>query len=281
MERAGHARKGDSQPLVHVVARAGGSTADHMDPRVGVPAAGAAHEPALGPRLGWLRRGARRCSRRMGWSIARREPWAPSAAAVVATLLLCDAWFDNVLANGHGEQLEAALEAVLVELPLALFCVWTRAPRASRPSKRCWAPSGGVVGNGRSDSVGLVAPADPRFPQLPLEPECSDPRARQTEAALVHEVARLPTREELRVEAIETLDLKPRVARARESGRSVRSGNPRGSRMSRANAAKLSDTSATPRARRCSIASTIKNSVRPFGVSCSRRMKESDTASRP
>ena len=60
-----------------------------------------------------------------GWSIARREPWAPSAAAVVATLLLCDAWFDNVLANGHGEQLEAALEAVLVELPLALFCVWT------------------------------------------------------------------------------------------------------------------------------------------------------------
>ena len=60
-----------------------------------------------------------------GWSIARCAPWAPSAAAVAATLLLCDVWFDNVLANGHGEQLEAALEAVLVEIPLALFCVWT------------------------------------------------------------------------------------------------------------------------------------------------------------
>jgi uncharacterized membrane protein len=59
-----------------------------------------------------------------GWSIARCAPWAPSAAAVAATLLLCDAWFDNVLANGHGEHLEAALETGLVELPLALFCVW-------------------------------------------------------------------------------------------------------------------------------------------------------------
>lgn len=59
-----------------------------------------------------------------GWSIARRSPWAPSAAAAAATLLLCDAWFDNVLANGYGEHLEAALEAALVELPLALFCVW-------------------------------------------------------------------------------------------------------------------------------------------------------------
>jgi len=59
-----------------------------------------------------------------GWSIARRLPWAPSAAAVAATLLLCDAWFDNVLASGRGEQLEAALEAALIEVPLALFCLW-------------------------------------------------------------------------------------------------------------------------------------------------------------
>jgi hypothetical protein len=59
-----------------------------------------------------------------GWGIARRAPWAPSAAVVAATLLLCDAWFDTVLANGRGEQVEAILEAALVELPLALFCVW-------------------------------------------------------------------------------------------------------------------------------------------------------------
>ena len=35
-----------------------------------------------------------------GWAIARRAAWAPSAAAAAATLLLCDAWFDNVLAAG-------------------------------------------------------------------------------------------------------------------------------------------------------------------------------------
>ena len=58
------------------------------------------------------------------WTIARRSPWAPSAAAVAATLLLCDAWFDVVLANGHGERIEAALEAGFVEIPLALFCLW-------------------------------------------------------------------------------------------------------------------------------------------------------------
>ena len=59
-----------------------------------------------------------------GLGIARRAVWVQSAAAVAATLLLCDAWFDNVLANGSGEHLEAALEAIFVEIPLALFCVW-------------------------------------------------------------------------------------------------------------------------------------------------------------
>jgi len=59
-----------------------------------------------------------------GWGVAHCATWAPSTASVAATLLLCDAWFDNVLANGRGEQVEAGLEAVLVEVPLALFCVW-------------------------------------------------------------------------------------------------------------------------------------------------------------
>ena len=58
-----------------------------------------------------------------GWSIARRSAWAPSAAAVAATLLFCDAWFDIVLASGRDEQVEAVLEAALVEIPLAIFLV--------------------------------------------------------------------------------------------------------------------------------------------------------------
>ena len=59
-----------------------------------------------------------------GWAIARRAAWAPSAAAAAATLLLCDAWFDNVLASGLEEHVEAALEAALLEVPLALLCLW-------------------------------------------------------------------------------------------------------------------------------------------------------------
>jgi hypothetical protein len=59
-----------------------------------------------------------------GVSIARRSPWAPAAATAVATLLLCDAWFDNVLAGSLHEHVEAALEAGLVEIPLAAACLW-------------------------------------------------------------------------------------------------------------------------------------------------------------
>src|SRR5262249_52932385 len=51
-----------------------------------------------------------------------------------------------------------------------------------------------------------------RLRQLTLEPQSRDPGAREAEALLVHEVARLPAREELRVEPVEPLDLEPRVA---------------------------------------------------------------------
>ena len=59
-----------------------------------------------------------------GVAVARRAAWAQAAAAVAATLLICDAWFDNVLANGLEERIEASVEAMLVELPLAFVCVW-------------------------------------------------------------------------------------------------------------------------------------------------------------
>jgi uncharacterized membrane protein len=58
------------------------------------------------------------------WSVARRSSWTPFAAAVAATLLVCDAWFDNVLANGADERVEAAVEAAALELPLAVLCIW-------------------------------------------------------------------------------------------------------------------------------------------------------------
>jgi uncharacterized membrane protein len=80
-----------------------------------------------------------------GLSVARRSSWAQFAAAVAATLLVCDAWFDNVLANGLEERVEAAVEAVAVELPLAILCVWV-----ARNSER----TGAAVRSVRSGTSG-------------------------------------------------------------------------------------------------------------------------------
>src|SRR5262249_19459937 len=46
---------------------------------------------------------------------------------------------------------------------------------------------------------------------LTLRPQCVKPSSRKAHHALVHEIARLPAREELRVEAVQTLDLEVAV----------------------------------------------------------------------
>jgi hypothetical protein len=82
-----------------------------------------------------------------GYGLLRRSPWLGATAVVAATMLLTDAWFDNLLASGHDEHLEAALEAAVGELPLALVCIWiavnaerasaaVRAATGQRPSGR-------------------------------------------------------------------------------------------------------------------------------------------------
>jgi hypothetical protein len=50
--------------------------------------------------------------------------WVEATAAVSTTLLVTDAWFDIVLADGGSERHEAIVLAVVAELPLALFCLW-------------------------------------------------------------------------------------------------------------------------------------------------------------
>src|SRR5213082_1292089 len=56
--------------------------------------------------------------------VAREAQWVDATAAVSATLLVTDAWFDIVLADPGGERVEAIVLAVIGEIPLALFCVW-------------------------------------------------------------------------------------------------------------------------------------------------------------
>jgi hypothetical protein len=58
-----------------------------------------------------------------GVTLARRSPAAEILAAMAATFLICDAWFDTMTSRGTTTVVAAILEAVLVELPLAVVCL--------------------------------------------------------------------------------------------------------------------------------------------------------------
>jgi hypothetical protein len=62
----------------------------------------------------------------------RHAPWVDRAAVVTATLLAADAWFDVVTSRGAAAVALAAAEAVALELPVALLCLWLA--RAVRPA---------------------------------------------------------------------------------------------------------------------------------------------------
>jgi hypothetical protein len=53
----------------------------------------------------------------------RRSAWLEGAAASAATLLFVDAWFDVLTSSTRDEFVVAVVEAVLVELPLAVVCL--------------------------------------------------------------------------------------------------------------------------------------------------------------
>ena len=79
----------------------------------------------------------------------RRSPWLEGAATAAATLLFVDAWFDVLTSSSREELLTAILEAALVELPMAVFCVFVArsverrlalaASAAARPGERAHA----------------------------------------------------------------------------------------------------------------------------------------------
>jgi hypothetical protein len=54
----------------------------------------------------------------------RHAPWLDRAAIAAATLLATDAWFDVVTSRGAAAVALATTEAVAVELPIALLCIW-------------------------------------------------------------------------------------------------------------------------------------------------------------
>ncbi len=58
------------------------------------------------------------------YAVLRRSPWVGMAAGSAATLLVTDAWFDVVTAPEMSELVKAVAMAGVVELPLAVVCVW-------------------------------------------------------------------------------------------------------------------------------------------------------------
>ncbi|HVH51767.1 MAG TPA: hypothetical protein VM690_06450 [Gaiellaceae bacterium] len=58
------------------------------------------------------------------WATLRYSSWLVPLAAITGTMLVCDAWFDIVTSSGSGERLQATLEAVFGELPLAAICAY-------------------------------------------------------------------------------------------------------------------------------------------------------------
>lgn len=72
------------------------------------------------------------------WCAVKSSQWLVPLAAATGTMLLCDAWFDVMTSVGSGDALEAILEALLAELPLAAVCalIVYDAERFTRYSRR-------------------------------------------------------------------------------------------------------------------------------------------------
>jgi hypothetical protein len=58
------------------------------------------------------------------WAVLRGSEWLVPFAAITATMLVCDAWFDVTTSRPGSELLEAIAQAAFAELPLAAVCAF-------------------------------------------------------------------------------------------------------------------------------------------------------------
>jgi len=69
-----------------------------------------------------------------GFAALRHALWLDRAAVATATLLAADAWFDVVTSRGVPAIALATTEALAIELPLALLCIWVARASAAPPA---------------------------------------------------------------------------------------------------------------------------------------------------
>ena len=70
-----------------------------------------------------------------GVAALRRAAWLDRAAVATATLLAADAWFDVVTSRGALAVAFATTEALAVEIPVALLCLWVARSVATTNAK--------------------------------------------------------------------------------------------------------------------------------------------------
>jgi hypothetical protein len=58
------------------------------------------------------------------YAALRGSAWIQGTASAAATMLVCDAWFDIVTAGRGMDFALSLMSGFLVELPLAILCVW-------------------------------------------------------------------------------------------------------------------------------------------------------------
>ncbi len=73
----------------------------------------------------------------LAYCALRRKPATGAIAAVLATMLVIDAWFDIVTTDNRQQFLFAVASAVLLEIPLAIVCAWV-AVNAERVRNRAY-----------------------------------------------------------------------------------------------------------------------------------------------
>jgi hypothetical protein len=70
-----------------------------------------------------------------GLAAIRRASWIDRVAVATATLLAADAWFDVLTSRGVAALTVAVTEALAIELPLAVFCIWATRSVTTSPSR--------------------------------------------------------------------------------------------------------------------------------------------------
>ena len=91
-------------------------------------ATGASHGPALTSSLG--------CLAITAWGLWKRRQIVVPASMITSVLLLCDAWFDVLTANGYRDLIVSAASALFAELPWRHCCACCASGPCALPRAR-------------------------------------------------------------------------------------------------------------------------------------------------